>query len=211
MSSPQQKVYIYHITHHSNLPSIIACRGLLCDKEAARQQPVSIAYEHLKQKRFNTLVPCGPNGALTDYVPFYFAPRSPMLYAIHRGYVSHYKDGQSEIVYIVSSIQKVVYLGLQFVFTDGHPISWITRFANDLKWLDEMVDWQVMKSAWWHNTPEDPDRKRRRQAEFLVHRFMPLEAVETIAVYNWDMRQHIQTCLRDSYNIQVVVRRAWYY
>jgi hypothetical protein len=211
MFPPQQKVKIYHITHHSNLPGIIECGGLLCDGEAARQGPVSIAYGRLKERRFETLVPCEPFGALTDYVPFYFAPRSPMLYAIHKGCVTHYTDGQSKIVYIVCSIQKVVQMGLRFVFTDGHPISRISRFANDLKWLGEMVDWRVMESTVWHNTPEDPDRKRRRQAEFLVYRFLPLEAVETIAVYDLDMRRQVQSYLGDPYQIDVVVRRAWYY
>jgi len=211
MSPPQQKVYIYHITHHSNLPSIIACGGLLCDKQAEQQKPVSIAYKHLKQIRSSILVPCAPYGTLMDYVPFYFAPRSPMLYAIHTGYVTHYTGGQSKIVYIVSSIQKVLDLNLRFVFTDGHPISWITRFANDLTWLNEMVDWQVMQSVWWNNTPEDPDRKRRRQAEFLVYRFLPLQAVEVIAVYERDMRQQVYSYLRDPHKVEVVVRREWYY
>jgi hypothetical protein len=151
MFPPQQKVKIYHITHHSNLPGIIECGGLLCDGEAARQGPVSIAYGRLKERRFETLVPCEPFGAR------------------------------------------------------------ISRFANDLKWLGEMVDWRVMESTVWHNTPEDPDRKRRRQAEFLVYRFLPLEAVETIAVYDLDMRRQVQSYLGDPYQIDVVVRRAWYY
>jgi hypothetical protein len=74
--------YIYHITHIENLPSILEHRGLWCDGEAAKQDlcEVSIAYDHLKQRRLHHPVPVGPGGVLADYVPFYFAPRSPMLH-----------------------------------------------------------------------------------------------------------------------------------
>ena len=45
----------------------------------------NIAYESIQDRRSIKSVPCGVGGSLHDYVPFYFAPRSPMLYTIHRG------------------------------------------------------------------------------------------------------------------------------
>jgi hypothetical protein len=147
MFPPQQKVKIYHITHHSNLPGIIECGGLLCDGEAARQGPVSIAYGRLKERRFETLVPCEPFGALTV------------------------------CSFLLCS-------------TLSHALCHSQGVCNTLYG-------RVMESTVWHNTPEDPDRKRRRQAEFLVYRFLPLEAVETIAVYDLDMRRQVQSYLGD--------------
>jgi hypothetical protein len=206
-----ENIRIYHITHHSNLPRILDAGGLLCDKEAGEGPLVSIAYDNLKQRREHTTVPCAPYGVLADYVPFYFAPRSPMLYAIHKGYVARYTGSQDEIVYLVSSVQAVLQRELGFVFTDGHPIIRITRFFNNTADLNQ-VDWQVMRSKAWHNTDADPDRKRRRQAEFLVHRFFPWDLVEMIVVRGIDMRNRVLGCLTErGYNTPVYLRSSWYY
>lgn len=136
-----------------------------------------------------------------------------MLYAIHKGFVLHYHGGQREIVYIVSSLQTVQERALPFVFTDGHPVVNITRFFNRLDELNQ-VDWRVMRSAAWHDTEIDPDRKRRRQAEFLVHRFFPWEAVEMIAVMDLDTREQVLRYLSDfaqQGTPPVYLRSSWYY
>jgi len=78
---------VYHVTHVSNLPGMLADGGLTCVAKL-RQRGASayrdIAYPHIQDRRANKGVPCGPGGTLADYVPFYFAPRSPMLYTIWR-------------------------------------------------------------------------------------------------------------------------------
>lgn len=204
---------IYHITHYINLPRILEAGGLLCDRDAATRCLVSIAYAEIKQRREHVVVPCDPGGTVADYVPFYFAPRSPMLYAIHTGFVPHYTGGQREIVYIVSSVQAVQQRGLPFVFTDGHPVARITRFFSSLDDLGQ-VDWQVMRSRAWYDTDADPDRKRRRQAEFLVHRFFPWEAVQMVCVLDVAMRQIVLTYLQDFAKQSappVYLRSSWYY
>lgn len=88
---------IYHITHGRNLAAIIAAGGLWCDAQIAARglTPLGIAHQHIKERRKQRIVPCAAGGTLADYVPFYFAPRSPMLYAIHSGYVERYDGGQS--------------------------------------------------------------------------------------------------------------------
>ncbi len=185
----------------------------MCDARAVALKHISIAYGSIKQKRASTFVPCSPGGRVYEYVPFYFAPRSPMLYAIHTGFVHHYTGGQSEIIYLVSSVSAVSRLGLRFVFTDGHPIVQQTRFFNDLAQLVE-VDWNVMKQLFWHNTLDDPDRKRRRQAEFLIHQFCPWQAIERIAVYDGTMQSKVQSILVSAtaeHQPPVSVERDWYY
>lgn len=78
-------VRLYHITHIDNLAAILQQGCLHCHRHLARLRfhPVNIAYQSIQDRRASTFVHCGPGGVLHDYVPFYFAPRSPMLYALH--------------------------------------------------------------------------------------------------------------------------------
>lgn len=39
-----------------------------------------------------------------------------------------------------------------------------------------------MGERYWNDTPEDGDRKRRRQAEFLVYTSLPWRLIEEIGV-----------------------------
>ncbi len=162
--------YIYHITSISNLPSILNAGCLYCDRIVMERNlaHVGIAYQHIKDRRSRKKVPCSPGGAVADYVPFYFAPRSPMLYVIHKGGVEGYQDGQTPILHLVSSVEAVQEAGIPFVFTDGHADMAISRFYTDLRDLNK-VEWIIMKDVYWNDSFEDGDRKRRRQAEFLVH------------------------------------------
>src|SRR5579859_3001277 len=110
--------HIYHITHFSNLPGIIASGGLSCDRIAREIDCVKIGHRHIKERRLERKVPLSPGGCVGDYVPFYFAPRSPMLYAIHNGFVEGYNSGQSEVVHLVSSAEMVDKADLHWVFSD---------------------------------------------------------------------------------------------
>lgn len=205
-----EKTYIYHITAIDNLDSIIKCNGVYCKNK----QPAgcrNIAYENIQARRSSTIVPIPPKGILHDYVPFYFAPRSPMLYAIHRGFVAGFHDGQHRIIYIVSSIAQIEKHQLRYVFTDGHAVMAYTEFFNNKEDLDK-VDWEVMKSRYWDDTPEDGDRKRRRQAEFLVHQFFPLGTVLGIGVSNPSIKQEVAEILKENgCQLQVKMVHEWYY
>jgi len=148
---------------------------------------------------------------LHDYVPFYFAPRSPMLCAIWYGMVEGYTEGQQSIIHLVSTVQAVHLDGRLFVFTDGHGIMAFTDFFNDLSDLNA-VDWEVMHAHYWADTPADNDRKRRRQAEFLVHKFFPWRLITEIGVMNQNMRQQVEDILvHTTHRPIVTVQRGWYY
>lgn len=204
-------IKIYHMTHIDNLASILKEGRLYCDAQAARLQPRSIAYDDLKRKRLKKAVPVPPGGFVADYVPFYFAPLSPMLYAIHTGYV---RSGlsQAEIIYLVTSVETVVRAGKQFVFTDCHPLSSCPRFSNELSQLNQLVDWEVMRSAYWFNNSQYPDRKSRRQAEFLVYQELEWTLIEQIGVYDEACLASVLQQLQNAYHQPPVsVRRGWYY
>lgn len=204
---------IFHITHIRNLPNILRDGGLWCDRVVSQRNlaHISIAHQHIKDRRAQKPVPLPPNGMVADYVPFYFAPRSPMLYAIHHNYVAGYQGGQASVLHLVASTDAVRQNGLAFVFTDGHAEMNISHFYQDLRDLDK-IDWDVMRSVYWNDTNTDGDRKRRRQAEFLVHEFFPLSLFERIGVINQTVARQTASLLTESETKPVVeVQSAWYY
>jgi hypothetical protein len=204
---------IYHITHGRNLEPIIAAGGLWCDAQIAAHglTPLGIAHQHIKERRKERQVPCAAGGSLADYVPFYFAPRSPMLYAIHNGYVEGYTGGQSSVLHLVAEAETIAASGCAFAFTEGHAeIAW-TEFFTDLAFLSA-VDWVIMKETYWHDTDEDGDRKRRRQAEFLVHQFCAWELITEIGVINSQVADRVRAFLEPAAHQPAVhIRRNWYY
>jgi hypothetical protein len=144
-----------------------------------------------------------------DYVPFYFHPRSPMLYKIHKD-KGRYPQGQVPIVQLVSSVQAVSVIR-PFAFTDGHAIMSLSEFFTDLADLAR-VDWPLMRAKMWHDTQADPDRKRRRQAEFLVYQHCPWELITEVAVLNRQVEAHVVQLLElVAYRPPVHVRPNWYY
>jgi hypothetical protein len=55
-----------------------------------------------------------------------------------------------------------------------------------------------MQETYRYDTTEDGDRKRRRQAEFLVHRFFPWTLVDEIGVMTRQMAHDVQQILQTS-------------
>jgi hypothetical protein len=83
------------------------------------------------------------------------------------------------------------------VFTDGNAAAAFTSFADDPTLLVEVVDWPLMKERYSSNTPEDPDRRRRRGAEFLVRDAIPLAIIHEIGVYDQPARSTVAAALGD--------------
>jgi hypothetical protein len=204
---------LYHITHVNNLASVIEQGGLWCDNRRAALDldPIGIAHAHIKARRARREVPLAPRGTLADYVPAYFGPRSPMLYAIHCGQVDGYAGGQGQVVHLVTTAEAVAESGLPFVFTDGHADMSITEFFDDLANLFK-IDWAVIGATYWNDTQQDGDRKRRRQAEFLIHHQLAWGLIQEIGVISNAMAAHVRAILANApYKPDVAVRKTWYY
>jgi hypothetical protein len=133
-----------------------------------------------------------------------------MLYAICQGAVEGYGGGQGEVLHLVSSTERIVREGLRFAYTEGHAVMAPSEFFDDLRDLTR-IDWPLMRSRYWFDTDEDPDRKRRRQAEFLVHRFAPLSCFVEIGVMTEPVTRRVTEILGRGSALEVKVRRNWYY
>ncbi|HAG83553.1 MAG TPA: DUF4433 domain-containing protein [Cyanobacteria bacterium UBA12227] len=208
MSTP-----IYHITHIRNLQSILQLGGLIANNRLKEQQInyQDIAHGNIQDRRALIRVPCAASGYLHDYIPFYFAPRSPMLYTINLGNVEGYIEGQNPVIHIVTEAEIISANNLVFAFTDGHAVMNYSDFYDDLQRLD-MIDWEIMRAKYWNNTPSDGDRRRRRQAEFLVHQFCPWALIIEIGVINSTVQSQVGQILQN-FNCQTPVKvyPSWYY
>jgi hypothetical protein len=204
---------LFHFTHIDNVPTI-ATEGLFCDCEAvSRSLPkTDVGQQDIKAQRRRRRVPVWPGGVVTDYVPFYFAARSPMLYKIDKGEVPTYDGGQDGVVYLVTDVHTIVEQPSQFVFTDRNAVSDYARFADGIDLLNSFVDWSIMDARYRYNTPTEPDRRSRRMAEFLVHRRVPWDAFIEVAARTGEDAAKAQASLaRVGADLVVRVRPGWYF
>src|SRR5207249_3526329 len=96
---------IYHITHVDNLSRVAADAALWSDAVMVHRggPAASIGMSAIKQRRLRELrVTSQPHTFVGEYVPFYFCPRSIMLYLIYMA--NHpelsYRGGQEPIVHL---------------------------------------------------------------------------------------------------------------
>jgi hypothetical protein len=206
---------IYHITHIGNLPGIIE-NGLWSDAECIRQglKCSSVGMSKLKERRLTELaVRCHAGTKVGSYVPFYFCPRSIMLFLLARG--NHpdltYDGGQRRIVHLVADSSKAAQwaavAGHRWAFTNGNASARYTRFSNEFAKIREL-DWQAIQQTDWR----DPLIKEAKQAEFLVERHFPWTLVEQIGVIDGTMETETRHILQSAtHQPDVNVVREWYY
>jgi len=121
---------LYHIVHVDQLRSIVADGHLWSDRELSRRASqgieagTTIGMGGIKQRRLNELqLTSHPELFVGDCVPFYFCPRSVMLYLIHQA--NHpeltYRGGQEPIVHLETDLHAVVlwaeHQGQRWAFT----------------------------------------------------------------------------------------------
>lgn len=212
MTTPQNGL-LFHITHIENLPSIIA-HGLRSDSAvcAAGALEVEIGEVNIKGPRRSRAVPVPPGGVVADYVPFYFAARSPMLSSIKYGNVAAYDGGQEPILYLVTDIRTIVDAGCAAVFTDRNArIAYANFFADPLLAYSQ-VDWKLMNQKWWNNTDAEPDRKERRMAEMLVYEAVPFPLIGAIAARSESTLARVSDLLASvEHQPTLAVRADWYF
>lgn len=212
MTTPKRGL-LFHFTHISNLTSI-AEHGLWCDTRVMKLEllETEVGQPEIKEKRRLREVPIQPGGVVADYVPFYFAARSPMLGSIHKGRNPAYTDGQDEVVYLVTDIKSLVNAGVDFVFTDRNAVMPIAMYDNDVAHLGDLVDWPLMEGLWWNNTQAEPDRMERRMAEFLVYQHVPWSAFIGVYAINENQCRRVEAELTRLSMISVVQPRPnWYF
>jgi hypothetical protein len=216
-------VRLFHITAIDNLPGICVT-GALLSKSAGNL--VGVAYQNIAHAgaqgaRAVRPVPDPPGGVVHDYVPFYFAPRSPMLYAVNGGRVAGCNWRQEDIVHLETTVNRVC-MGGNFVYYDRNATLAFSQPFIDLAQLDAIA-WDLLTEPpqldgfckYWQNKlnyPRYADRMERRQAEFLVKDAVALDKFTRVGVIDEDRAVRVRAILtQHRINLPVIVMRDWYF
>jgi hypothetical protein len=197
---------IYRMVHIDNVEYVLKNGMCIRAHELADPAYINIGDTQLIAQREDFSVRINPpGGTLSDYVPFYFAGHSPMLYNIKTGWRGIRQRPQTEIVFLVSSIGRIIQRCSLWCYTDGHAKHTISRFYNNVNDLSRL-DWDTIRLQYWNNTLDDMDRQRRKSAEFLVKDFVPEECIKEIYVFNEDCRVRVQMIVTQlNVDISVVI------
>ncbi|WP_437486679.1 DUF4433 domain-containing protein [Sorangium sp. So ce1014] len=215
MTPPPSRPKIYHITHVDNLPAIISDGGLISDAAMiARGGPATpIGMSKIKQRRLSLPVHCHPGDHVGDYVPFYFCPRSIMLFVIHCATNPDliYRGGQGPIVHLEADLHDVIAwataAGRRWAFSLSNAGAYYTQFSASVAELDQL-DWMAIAATDFRPAAV----KEAKQAELLVHGSFPWELVSLIGVHAPAIRARaVAAIARGSHQPRVVVHRNWYY
>lgn len=205
-----ERALVFRITHRNNLAWI--CReGLHCansDVRDPRFEP--IGHTELIAKRANWVLPAPHRGTLSDYVPFYFTPASPMAYNIKTG-AGVRKRGNDEIVTLVTSLHKLQEAGVPFVFTDRHALLAATRFSTDIRDLAQLP-WPQFQARDFRRDPNDPEKMERYQAEALAWQHVPTSALLGVACVSDLVAADLNAIVAQTgVPLKVAARPQWYF
>ena len=201
------RALIFRITHVRNADALMS-RGCESRSRASRTtRYAEIGNQELIEKRNVRNVPCGPGGTLSDYVPFYFTPYTPMLMNIKTGYGVP-RQPMPDIIILISSLHHLRELGVPFVFSDRHAYLKTARFSDDLNDLNWII-WETLRARNFRK--DDVDRFEKYQAEALVYNHVPLNALLGIVCNNDEAKMTMQTKAdANGASVKIVSQPSWY-
>jgi len=215
VSSPPARPKIYHITHVDNLGAIASEGALVSDAiTIARGGPAAaIGMSGIKARRLALRVDCHPEDCVGDYVPFYFCPRSIMLFVIHRANHQElsYRGGQGPIVHLVADLHDVIAWAdaarRRWAFSLSNAGAVYAQFRARVADLDQ-INWEAVAATDFRSA----EIKEGKQAEFLVHGSFPWTLVSDIGVLSAAVKGRAEAAIAAAARRPPVhIQRDWYY
>lgn len=205
---------IYHILHVDRLPSVIADGFLWSDAAMNEKAPVgtTIGMSVIKERRLRELTLTSyPDLYVGACVPFYFCPRSVMLYLIHQAnhHDLSYRGGQRPIIHLEADLYSTVAWAKsnrnRWAFTLSNAGSTYFEDRSDLKSLSE-IDWEAVNAREWKS------HKERKQAEFLLEGHFPWHLVERVGVQSQAIYTQVANALTaGNHRPRLEIVQNWYY
>jgi len=171
----------------------------------------TIGMSGIKQRRLTLPLTSHPTLSVGQCVPFYFCPRSVMLYVLHRANDPdlQYRGGQEPILHLETDLMQTIAWaeenGLRWAFTLSNAGSNYFEDRADLQQLSE-IDWDAVKATDWKHCKEG------KQAEFLIESRFPWELVSKIGVASKSKLQQTLSIIRKTtHQPRVEIQTDWYY
>lgn len=206
-----KNAFIFRITHINNMPWIFQ-NGIHCPNSANKDPNfVSIGLADLIQSRSTRIVPTGPGGHLSDYIPFYFTPWSIMMYNIRTGYRGVKHIPNNELVILVSSLHHISKNGVPFVFTNQHAYPVAAQYFDNLADLNK-IDWPILEAKDFRYDVNDLGRKERYQAEALIYQTFGISELLGVGCRDDMVKAQLQTMSGSLHpNLQIKTTPTWYF
>jgi hypothetical protein len=211
---------IYHIVHVDRLPSIVADGWLWSDATMAARtgKGTTIGMNKIKRRRLEELeLNSHPGLHVGHCVPFYFCPRSIMLFLLYKNNHDElsYRGGQGPIVHLEADLRQTV------EWADSQNLRWAFTLTNagacafedrcDLANLGE-IDWDSVQNDGWGYPGVSSTVRDGKQAEFLLECRFPLELVQRIGVHSRPVYEQVLSVFaQTAYSPKVGVASKWYY
>ena len=215
MTTPPARPSIFHITPVENLAAIVA-DGVLKSHAlmiAAGGPATPIGLLPIKQRRLAYPVTCHPGDCVGDCVPFYFCPRSIMLFVIHcdNNPELTYHGGQDPIVHLEADLHEVVEWAdandRRWAFSLSNAGGQYAEFRSDLAELDQ-VNWVAVQATDFRAA----EIKEGKQAEFLLRDEFPWSLIKRIGVKSAGIASQVENILASAdHQPPVKVRNDWYF
>ena len=177
----------------------------------------TIGMNIIKQHRLTKTLDSHPNLHVGDCVPFYFCPRSVMLYVIYRR--NHlelsFHGGQDPIVHLEAGLRRTVAWAnrekLRWALTTSNAGSQFFDDYCDLDQLDEIY-WDAVQANKWSGNEIHASIMEGKQAEFLIERRFPWELISRIGVWSKPVYYQAMAALGSAAHKPLVeIRQEWYY
>lgn len=217
MPAPQRP-QIFHIAHVDRLASI-AGDGWIHSDAGIRQlqrEGTVIGMSTIKQRRMTTLLDSHADLAVGSCAPFYFCPRSVMLYMIHMRHAElAYQGGQQPIVHLEADFHQAVAWAKdnekRWAITLSNAGSYYFEDRCEIDALEEL-NWEAIAARRWGGNGVDRSVKEGKQAEFLMEAAFPWHLINRITVYSQAIALRADAALKGlGHRPSIQVRPDWYY
>lgn len=189
MALDVENIWLYRMVHWENVEYILN-NGLCCkEHENADSDYINIGMRSLIEDRHEYTIGLPNAGKLGDYVPFYFAGHSPMLYIIMRGFSGVTKRPQNDIVYVATRFKVIKESKLPYVFTDRHAKVAVANFYTEEEDFKKL-NWAIIRAKDWRSDNNNLDKRDLKQAEFLIRNQVPIKAIEALVVKTTERKQY---------------------
>ena len=193
--------YVYHMTHLENLESILQ-NNLLSTNEKTRLgiEHRNIANQSIQNRRAAMSVPCGPQGTVHDYVPFYFSPSVPMLLKL----INSKNVDQQHIIFMSLEIEVVEREDVVFTSSSANTNICPTFYCRP----EELTNlrWDLIDSYKWSLPSND---RHAKMAEMLIHEKVEMSEIGFIVVWNKHFK-NIANNLLNNANCQIEIKYGDY-